>query len=72
MEQQSPSPSACASSTDQAAISQAQYGPCLGTQLPPSDYKLSCHLPNGRSAFTFCVCPGGQVVAAGLRRRGSW
>ncbi|MDE6107211.1 MAG: hypothetical protein K2F83_00860, partial [Oscillospiraceae bacterium] len=27
-------------------------------------YKLACHLPNGRSAFTFCVCPGGQVVAA--------
>ena len=33
-------------------------------RLPPSDYKLSCHLPSGRSAFTFCVCPGGQVVAA--------
>ena len=27
-------------------------------------YKLSCHLPNGRSVFSFCVCPGGQVVAA--------
>lgn len=32
--------------------------------LPPATYKLSCHLPNGRSAFSFCVCPGGQVVAA--------
>ena len=34
--------------------------PCLGA----STYKLSCHLDNGRSAFSFCVCPGGQVVAA--------
>ena len=32
--------------------------------LGASSYKLSCHLPGGRSAFSFCVCPGGQVVAA--------
>ena len=48
---------------DQAAVSRAQYGPAW-EQLPPSDYKLACHLPTGRSAFTFCVCPGGEVVAA--------
>ncbi len=47
----------------QALVSAAQYGPAW-EKLPPSDYKLACHLPNGRSAFTFCVCPGGQVVAA--------
>ena len=47
----------------QKLISQAQYGP-FWDQLPPTDYKLACHLPNGRSAFTFCVCPGGQVVAS--------
>ena len=47
----------------QETISRAQYGDCFNL-LPPSDYKLSCHLPNGRSAFTFCVCPGGQVVAS--------
>ena len=47
----------------QEAISKAQFGEAW-TQLPPSDYKLACHLPDGRSAFTFCVCPGGQVVAA--------
>ena len=47
----------------QAALSAAQYGDAWSL-LPPSDYKLACHLPNGRSAFTFCVCPGGQVVAA--------
>ncbi len=49
----------------QADMDAAQYKkyashPCL----PASTYKLSCHLPNGRSAFSFCVCPGGQVVAA--------
>ncbi len=47
----------------QALISEAQYGSAW-TRLPPADYKLACHLPSGRSAFTFCVCPGGQVVAA--------
>jgi len=47
----------------QRDISARQYGPAW-EKLPPSDYKLACHLPNGRSAFTFCVCPGGQVVAA--------
>lgn len=47
----------------QREISASQYGPSW-ERLPPSDYKLSCHLPDGRSAFTFCVCPGGQVVAA--------
>ncbi len=47
----------------QAAVSEAQFGPAW-EKLPPADYKLACHLPGGRSAFTFCVCPGGQVVAA--------
>ncbi len=53
----------CRIEHDQALISQSQYGPAW-EKLPPADYKLSCHLPTGRSAFTFCVCPGGQVVAA--------
>jgi uncharacterized FAD-dependent dehydrogenase len=47
----------------QAAVSEAQFGPAW-ERLPAADYKLACHLPDGRSAFTFCVCPGGQVVAA--------
>ena len=47
----------------QAAVSRQQYGPAW-QKLPAADYKLSCHLPDGRSAYTFCVCPGGQVVAA--------
>ena len=45
---------------DAAQYKQYAGHPCL----PPSTYKLSCHLDNGRSAFSFCVCPGGQVVAA--------
>ena len=47
----------------QAALSEAQFGPAW-ERLPAADYKLACHLPNGRPAFTFCVCPGGQVVAS--------
>ena len=47
----------------QKTMSQSQYGD-FADKLPPADYKLACHLPNGRSAFSFCVCPGGQVVAA--------
>ena len=47
----------------QSAVSLAQFGPAW-EKLPAANYKLSCHLPNGRSAFTFCVCPGGEVVAA--------
>ena len=54
---------------DQQAVSRQQYGPAF-SKLPPSDYKLACHLPSGRSAFTFCVCPGGQVVAAASRQGG--
>ena len=47
----------------QEAVSRAQFGD-FWDRLPAADYKLACHLPSGRSAFTFCVCPGGQVVAA--------
>jgi len=54
---------------DQKQVSRHQYGPAF-EELPPSDYKLACHLPNGRSAFTFCVCPGGQVVAAASEQGG--
>lgn len=47
----------------QEAISRAQYGSFYNV-LPPADYKLACHLKNGRSVYTFCNCPGGSVVAA--------
>jgi uncharacterized FAD-dependent dehydrogenase len=29
-----------------------------------SDYKMVVHLPNGRGVYTFCMCPGGSVIAA--------
>ena len=49
----------------QADIDLAQYKESAGSpSLPASSYKLSCHLPDGRAAYSFCVCPGGQVVAA--------
>lgn len=49
----------------QRAVNEAQYGPCWERlDLPPADYKLSVHLPDGGSAYTFCMCPGGSVVAA--------
>ncbi len=49
----------------QCEINRALYGrmadhPALGA----ADYKLAVHLPNGRSLYTFCMCPGGEVVAA--------
>ena len=49
----------------QSEIDAVQYKKFAGhPALGAATYKLSCHLPNGRSAFSFCVCPGGQVVAA--------
>lgn len=49
----------------QADCDAAQYRRYAGHPgLPASTYKLSCHLPVGRGVFSFCVCPGGEVVAA--------
>lgn len=49
----------------QADMDAAQYKQFAGHPgLPVSSYKLSCHLPSGRAAYSFCVCPGGEVVAA--------
>ena len=47
----------------QDQISFAQYGDKFNL-LPPASYKLACHLNNGRSCYSFCMCPGGYVVAA--------
>lgn len=56
---------------DQQMINKSQYGsaaqhPALGA----ADYKLSCHLSSGRSVYTFCMCPGGYVVAAASEEGG--
>ncbi len=49
----------------QNLISKSQYGkawqhPSLGA----ADYKLAVHTPDGRGCYTFCMCPGGEVIAA--------
>ena len=49
----------------QKDIDLARYKAQAGhPRLPASSYKLSCHPDCGRGVFSFCVCPGGQVVAA--------
>ena len=47
----------------QAQIDRSQYGRPRG-ELPAADYSLNVHLPDGGSAYTFCMCPGGEVIAA--------
>lgn len=46
----------------QSMVDISQYG-CENKALPPADYKLVRHLENG-TVYTFCMCPGGYVVAA--------
>ena len=52
----------------QSVIDLAQYG-MENTALPPADYKLAEHLEEG-NVFTFCMCPGGYVVAASSQEGG--
>lgn len=49
----------------QTLIDRARFGPNAGSELlGAADYKLVHHCANGRAAYSFCMCPGGQVVAA--------
>ncbi|MHB1428012.1 MAG: NAD(P)/FAD-dependent oxidoreductase [Rhodocyclaceae bacterium] len=49
----------------QSLIDQARYGKFAGHPLlGAADYKLVHHAQNGRAVYSFCMCPGGQVVAA--------
>jgi uncharacterized FAD-dependent dehydrogenase len=49
----------------QSLIDRARFGPNAGNpQLGAADYKLVHHASNGRSVYSFCMCPGGTVVAA--------
>ncbi|MBQ8200758.1 MAG: FAD-binding protein [Clostridia bacterium] len=55
----------------QSLISQSQYGkvwqhPALGA----ADYKLAVHTPDKRGCYTFCMCPGGEVIAAASQAGG--
>ena len=53
---------------DQKLIDQSQYGK-VDPVLPPADYKLVRHLEN-ETVYTFCMCPGGYVVAAASEEGG--
>ena len=49
----------------QADMDAAQYKNYAGhPSLPPTSYQLAYHTADGRGVFSFCVCPGGSVVAA--------
>jgi uncharacterized FAD-dependent dehydrogenase len=49
----------------QSLIDQARLGPNAGNPLlGAADYKLVHHAKNGRAVYSFCMCPGGTVVAA--------
>ena len=49
----------------QALIDKVQYGRFAGhPKLGASEYKLAHHCRNGRTAYTFCMCPAGVVIAA--------
>ncbi|MDD6728247.1 MAG: hypothetical protein PUE08_03390 [Eubacteriales bacterium] len=55
----------------QKLINQAQYGKFAGhPKLGAADYKLACHGLHERGAYTFCMCPGGTVVAAASEKEG--
>ena len=48
-----------------AFIDRTQYGTFAGhPALGAASYKLICHTPDGRGVYTFCMCPGGEVIAA--------
>ena len=55
----------------QSLINKAQYGKFANHKaLGAADYKLSCHKLHERGAYTFCMCPGGTVVAAASEKGG--
>ncbi len=47
----------------QKLINEARYH-AFAQKLPSADYKAAVHLKDGRGVYTFCMCPGGSVVAA--------
>lgn len=49
----------------QEDINRSLYGENYNhPNLGAADYKLACHLENGRGVYTFCMCPGGEVINA--------
>lgn len=50
-------------------INRAQYGDTeMAEILGPAEYKLNYHCKNGRGVYTFCMCPGGEVIMAASAR----
>jgi len=55
----------------QKMINEAQYGKYASSpNLGAADYKLSYHASNDRTAYTFCMCPGGWVMCASSEEGG--
>ena len=55
----------------QQMINEAQYGKfAAAPNLGAADYKLSYHASNNRTAYTFCMCPGGWVMCASSEEGG--
>lgn len=55
----------------QEDLNRSQYGDCFDhPALGAADYKLAMHTENGRGVYTFCMCPGGEVVAAASEEGG--
>lgn len=52
-------------------IDRTQYGAFAGhPRLGAASYKLNCHTADGRGVYTFCMCPGGHVIAAASEAEG--
>lgn len=51
----------------QSLIDTAQYGEENLGKLPPADYKINYKASNGRGVYSFCMCPGGEVVVCSTK-----
>jgi len=55
----------------QKDINKALYGDFAESEyLGAADYKMAVHLENGRGVYTFCMCPGGEVINASSEENG--
>jgi uncharacterized FAD-dependent dehydrogenase len=55
----------------QKLIDRIQYGSSAGhPRLPPAEYQLTFRSSKGRAVYSFCMCPGGVVIAASSELRG--
>lgn len=52
----------------QSMINESQYGTFTKLNLPPAEYKLVYHGSDNRSCYSFCMCPGGEVIASSSER----